>query len=53
MLAVASSKITTFDDLRMALHIQINYLSPEDKFDPFSESYISNPLSYRYNKSSS
>jgi hypothetical protein len=36
ILAVASSKITSLDFLKIALQIQINYLSPELKFCPFS-----------------
>jgi len=46
--AVASSKITSFDFLRIALHIQINYLSPELKLPPFSEICISRPLGSFY-----
>jgi len=36
ILAVASSKITMADLRRMALQMQINWRSPDDKLAPFS-----------------
>jgi hypothetical protein len=51
MLAVASSNITTLLFLNIALHIHINYFSPELKLDPFSEIYIRIPFSSLSSKS--
>lgn len=45
MLDVASSRITTLDFLRIALHIQINYFSPELRLQPFSWIFILSPSS--------
>lgn len=42
--AVASSKMTNFDFLRIALQMHKSCRSPELKFDPFSEMSCSNPF---------
>ena len=51
--AVASSRITTFEDLRIALQMHISCLSPEDRFWPFSVNSVSSPLSSLFSRSSS